>query len=52
MHPTLTHVPPNPHEVPYGDGLTKSASATLAPYLAADFAADIPPDPPPITKKS
>ena len=52
MHPTFTHVPPNPHFVPWGEGLTKSAKPTLAPYVAAYFAAANPPEPPPITKKS
>jgi len=31
MHPTLTQVPPIPHLVPGGDGLTKSATATFLP---------------------
>jgi len=52
MHPTLTQVPPSPHLVPTGDGLTKSATPTLAPKSAASLAAARPPDPPPITKKS
>lgn len=52
MHPTFTHVPPNPHYVPNGDGLTKSAIATLTPYLAAALAQLNPPLPPPITNKS
>lgn len=52
MHPTLTQVPPRPQVVPTGEGLTKSASATLAPILAAHLAADIPPEPPPMTKRS
>lgn len=29
--PTFTHVPPNPHLEPTGDGFTKSAIPTLAP---------------------
>jgi len=52
MHPTLTQVPPRPHLVPWGEGLTKSARPTLAPLAAAAEAAESPPDPPPITKKS
>ena len=49
IHPTLTHVPPIPHLVPSGDGLTKSARPTFAPYDAAVRAAARPPEPPPIT---
>ena len=52
MHPTFIQVPPSPHFVPYGDGFTKSASPTFAPASAAYFAAESPPDPPPITKRS
>lgn len=52
MQPTFTQVPPKPHFVPYGDGLTKSANPTFAPWMAAYFAAARPPEPPPITKKS
>lgn len=52
MQPTLTQVPPRPHVEPTGDGLTKSARATFAPYYTAHLAAEIPPEPPPITNKS
>lgn len=52
MQPTFTHVPPKPQDVPFGEGLTKSAKPTLAPLEAAAEAADSPPEPPPITKKS
>lgn len=52
MHPTFTQVPPSPHLVPGGDGLTKSASPTLAPSAAAARAHESPPDPPPITNRS
>ena len=47
----LTHVPPSPHLVPRGDGLTKSKHTTFAPCRAASFAAAIPPEPPPMTAK-
>eukprot|EP00966_Prymnesium_polylepis_P170725 3946469-Prymnesium_polylepis.1 len=49
MQPTLTHVPPRPHVVPAGDGLTKSQTATFLPSFAAFFEAASPPEPPPIT---
>jgi hypothetical protein len=42
-HPTLTQVPPH---------LAVSTTATLAPCLAARLAVAIPPDPPPITRRS
>lgn len=45
-------IPPNPHLVPWGDGLTKSANPTLAPSATAALAHAKPPEPPPITKKS
>ncbi len=45
-------LPPRPHLVPANEGLTKSASPTLAPYEAAAEAAASPPEPPPITNKS
>ena len=45
-------IPPKPHFVPAGDGLTKSANPTLAPLAAAALAHAKPPDPPPMTKKS
>jgi len=48
----LTQVPPRPHLVPIGLGFTKSAIPTLIPAFAAYLAAESPPDPPPITKKS
>jgi len=38
--------------VPAGDGLTKSAKPTFAPYDAAALELARPPDPPPITKRS
>lgn len=50
IQPTFTQVPPRPHVVPIGEGLTKSATATLALNYAASFEEAIPPDPPPITK--
>jgi hypothetical protein len=52
MHPTLTHVPPKPHLVPIGEGLTKSAKPTFTQELAAHLAAESPPEPPPIIKMS
>lgn len=52
MHPTFTHVPPNPHVVPKGEGFTKSAKPTFFPRETACFADAIPPEPPPITKRS
>lgn len=52
MHPTFTHVPPIPHDVPGGDGLTKSATPTFFPYEAAAREHESPPEPAPITKKS
>lgn len=52
IQPTLTQVPPKPHLVPCGDGLTKSSTATLAPCNAASLAQAKPPDPPPMTTKS
>lgn len=52
IHPTLTQVPPKPHLVPRGDGVTKSSTATLAPKFTASLAHASPPDPPPITTKS
>lgn len=52
MHPTLTQVPPRPHVVPGGDGLTKSKQATLRPSLEASFAQERPPEPPPMTTRS
>ena len=51
MQPTFTHVPPRPHVVPCGDGVTKSAIPTFILYFDASFAAAVPPGPPPITKK-
>ena len=48
----MTQVPPRPHDVPIGVGLTKSARATFLPIVAACLAAEIPPEPPPITNKS
>jgi hypothetical protein len=50
MHPTFTHVPPNPHLYPWGEGLTKSARPTLTPLVEDHLAADNPPEPPPIIK--
>jgi len=52
MQPTLTHVPPRPHLVPEGVGLTKSAIATFLPAREECLAAETPPDPPPITNRS
>mmetsp|Transcript_25332 Transcript_25332/g.59287 ORF Transcript_25332/g.59287 Transcript_25332/m.59287 type:complete len:243 (+) Transcript_25332:856-1584(+) len=52
IHPTLTQVPPRPHLVPAGLGLTKSSTATLAPNAEASLEAASPPDPPPITTRS
>jgi len=52
MQPTLTQVPPRPHLVPEGVGVTKSATATFLPAREACLAADIPPEPPPMTKRS
>ena len=52
MQPTLTQVPPRPQVVPTGLGLTKSARATFLPRVAAHLAAETPPEPPPITKRS
>lgn len=49
MQPTLTQVPPKPQVVPLGDGLTKSQTQALAPFLAAFFAKASPPEPPPMT---
>ena len=48
----IRSVPPKPHFVPAGDGLTKSASPTFAPYEAAALEDASPPEPPPITKRS
>lgn len=33
MQPTFTQVPPRPHVVPWGDGFTKSNTATFFPWL-------------------
>lgn len=52
MHPTLTQVPPSPHLVPCGEGVTQSSTATRAPLLTASFAHASPPDPPPMTARS
>lgn len=52
MHPTFTHVPPSPHVVPAGLGLTKSRHIVFAPCFAASFAAASPPEPPPMTTTS
>lgn len=52
MQPTFTHVPPNPHLDPTGEGFTKSASPTLTPKFAASCAQAKPPDPPPMIKMS
>lgn len=52
MQPTFTHVPPRPHLVPRGVGLTKSRQATLAPFATASLAQAKPPEPPPITIRS
>ena len=35
MQPTFTQVPPSPHVVPLGEGLTKSRHATFAPWAPA-----------------
>ncbi len=50
IQPTFTQVPPRPHVVPIGEGLTKSANATLALNYAASFEEANPPDPPPINQ--
>lgn len=52
IHPTLTQVPPSPHFVPCGEGVTQSSTATRAPCSTASFAHASPPDPPPITARS
>ena len=52
IQPTLTQVPPRPQAEPAGDGFTKSASATFFPISAAYLAAEIPPEPPPMTNRS
>ena len=45
-------MPPSPHLDPGGEGFTKSAKATFAPWFAAAYAQASPPDPPPITNRS
>lgn len=50
MHPTLTQVPPSFQVFPRGEGLEKSAIATLNPNFAVWNAQDKPPDPPPLKK--
>ena len=52
MQPTFTQVPPRPHWVPTGVGLTKSSTATLRPNADAFLEAASPPDPPPTTTRS
>ena len=42
-------MPPRPHVVPGGLGLTKSQTATFLPWLAARLEQASPPEPPPIT---
>jgi len=51
-HPTLTQVPPVPHDVAWGDGVAKSAKPTFFPKIAAALDDANPPAPPPIINRS